>query len=44
MQVKKPLQRKVIGKINVSKGNPVEESSEDDISEDKSSDEVFCVV
>ena len=44
MQVKKQLQTKVTGKINVSKGKPVEESSEDDNSEDESSDEVFCVL
>ena len=44
MKVKKPLQTKVKGKINVSKGQLVEESSEDDSSEDESSDEVFCVV
>ena len=31
-------------KINVSKGKPIEESSEDYNSEDKSSDEVFCVL
>ena len=31
-------------KINVSKGKPVEESSEDDNIQDESSDEVFCVV
>ena len=31
-------------KINVAKGKPVEESSEDDNSEDESSDEVFCLV
>ena len=32
-------------KINVSKGRkPVEESSEDDNSQDESFDEVFCIV
>ena len=31
-------------KINVSKGKPIEERSEDDNSEDESSNEVFCVV
>ena len=44
MKVKKPLQTKVTGKINVSKWKLVEESSEDDNNEDESSDEVFCVV
>ena len=44
MQVKNPLQTKVTRKIDVSKGKPVEESSEDDNNEYESSDEVFCVV
>ena len=41
---KNTLQKKITGKINVSKGKPIKESSEDDNSEDESSDEVFCVV
>ena len=41
MKVKNPLQTKVTGKINVSKGKLVEESNEDDKSEDESSDDVF---
>ena len=44
MKVKNPSQTNVTGKINVSKGKPVEESIEIDSSEDESSDEVFCVV
>ena len=44
MKVKKPLQTKVTRKTNVLKGKQVEESSEDDNSEDESFDEVFCVV
>ena len=44
MKVKNPSQTNVTGKINVSKGKRVEESSKNDSSDDESSNEVFCVV
>lgn len=43
VQVKKPLQTKVAAKTSFFKGKPVDESSDDDASEDEPSDEVHAL-